>query len=164
MRIYMLSGDAMEIEDDDSNSNSKIYVNTPMAAPSSHTHSTHIPHRPSLLSQFTQPVGLCLHFSFCSFIYYILPRKIIFTQNVKESWNNNKIHVSCPLMNSRELCLGRKTKFVTGIWRICQESSDLVNFQGDMKFKFWKVRFFFLNVLQKCGTIFQFFGMTISYS
>ncbi|KAL9959424.1 hypothetical protein ACROYT_G032747 [Oculina patagonica] len=50
-----LTGDAMEIEDDDSNSNSNIYVNPPMAVPSSHTHSTHIPHRPSLLAQFTQP-------------------------------------------------------------------------------------------------------------
>lgn len=49
-----ITGDAMEIEDEDSNSNSNIYINTPMAVASSHTHSTHIPHRPSLLSQFPQ--------------------------------------------------------------------------------------------------------------
>nr|XP_058960412.1 inactive histone-lysine N-methyltransferase 2E-like isoform X1 [Pocillopora verrucosa] len=50
-----LTGDAMEIEDEDSNSNSNIYENNLMAAPSSHSHSQHIPHRPSLLSQFAQP-------------------------------------------------------------------------------------------------------------
>lgn len=55
----------MEIEDDDNNSNSNIYVNTPVIPPSAHphstlTHSTQHPHRPSLLSQFTQPVSLNL--------------------------------------------------------------------------------------------------------
>ena len=54
------TGDAMEIEDEDSNSNSNIYISAPMAAASSHTHSTHIPHRPSLLSQFPQAVRFCL--------------------------------------------------------------------------------------------------------
>ena len=44
----------MDIEDDDSNSNSNIYVNTPVAAPSSLApHSTQLPHRSSLLSQFS---------------------------------------------------------------------------------------------------------------
>lgn len=50
----------MDIEDDDSNSNSSIYVNTPVMPPSTHphstlAHSTQLPHRSSLLSQFQQP-------------------------------------------------------------------------------------------------------------
>jgi len=49
-----ITGDAMEIEDEDSNSNANIYISPPMAVASSHAHSTHIPHRPSLLSQFPQ--------------------------------------------------------------------------------------------------------------
>lgn len=54
-------GDAMEIEDDDNNSNSSIYVNTPVISHSTHlshstlAHSTQIPQRSSLLSQFHQP-------------------------------------------------------------------------------------------------------------
>lgn len=56
----------MEIEDEDSNSNSNIYENNLMAAPSSHSHSQHIPHRPSLLSQFAQPVSCHLILFTCS--------------------------------------------------------------------------------------------------
>lgn len=58
----------MEIEDEDSNSNSNIYENNLMAVPSSHSHShsQHIPHRPSLLSQFAQPVSYHLILFTCS--------------------------------------------------------------------------------------------------
>lgn len=54
-----LTGDAMDIEDDD-NSNSSIYVNTPVISPSTQpphstfAHSTQMPQRSSLLSQFHQ--------------------------------------------------------------------------------------------------------------
>ena len=58
---FVFEGDAMEIEDDDNNSNSSIYVNTPVISHSTHlshstlAHSTQIPQRSSLLSQFHQP-------------------------------------------------------------------------------------------------------------
>ena len=62
--FFTCIGDAMDIEDDDSNSNSNIYVNTPVVPPSTHPLSTlsrptPLPHRSSLLSQFNQPVILC---------------------------------------------------------------------------------------------------------
>lgn len=65
----------MDIEDDDSNSNSNIYVNTPVVPPSTHPLSTlarptQLPHRSSLLSQFNQPVSLC--FVVCLFVRFIL--------------------------------------------------------------------------------------------
>lgn len=59
----------MEIEDEDNNLNSNIYINTPMAVASSHTHSTHIPHRLSLLSQFSQAVGFCVYLFAYLFIF-----------------------------------------------------------------------------------------------
>ena len=49
----------MDIEDDDSNSNSNIYVNTPVVPLSTLARPTQLPHRSSLLSQFNQPVSLC---------------------------------------------------------------------------------------------------------
>ena len=67
----------MDIEDDDSNSNSNIYVNTPVVPPSTHPLSTlsrptPLPHRSSLLSQFNQPVSLCFVVVclFLSFLYF----------------------------------------------------------------------------------------------
>ena len=75
--FFTCIGDAMDIEDDDSNSNSNIYVNTPVVPPSTHPLSTlsrptPLPHRSSLLSQFNQPVSLCFVVVclFLSFLYF----------------------------------------------------------------------------------------------
>ena len=77
MCFFTCIGDAMDIEDDDSNSNSNIYVNTPVVPPSTHPLSTlsrptPLPHRSSLLSQFNQPVSLCFVVVclFLSFLYF----------------------------------------------------------------------------------------------
>ena len=83
----------MDIEDDDNNSNSSIHVNAPViSSPSMHSpHSTQIPQRSSLLSQFHQPSVVSVFLIF----KYHFPRLIALYEDGFHSGNKGGHIFAC---------------------------------------------------------------------